>query len=523
MKKYQKLLLPAIIFVGAVIRIFNITRESLWYDELFPVWASRLPLNELLVEVPASRHPLLYYLIGHVWFSLGSSDLWIRMISWTAGVATIWLVYLVGKELYNRRVGHWAAALAAASSYLYWYSREASDYALLIAVSTASLYFLVRSQNRGGWVNWAVYVAITTAALFTHFYAVFLLLAQAVFFLIVYDWRNSRLKPWLICQAGLLIIIVFWVLMNRGAGEWIDPNFPEIKQTALGIFERSFFALTGSFMPLNHKEVSIPGGWATYRLAQVALLMTFSALLIFSRNFRLSFINRRTLGLVVLMMILIAGPVISQMVREYFLSFRFYSLAIVPFILVLAVLIASAPRKTSIVIGCVAVTGFLLTTYWTYENYYFDNWRGVTSVISENQETGDKILCFPITDCTMAVKHYLPDYGSPVGGMASVDKPGMIGFFPRGVAWSGYRTKKLYGSVALSGAELHDRLNYEVSDVNRVWVVGGDDSAGDIGRADEVYAFMEDGWVEKGQWDFPPLILRLYERVHLSADDLPPI
>ncbi|MFA5876404.1 MAG: glycosyltransferase family 39 protein [Candidatus Margulisiibacteriota bacterium] len=517
MKRYHQLLLPAIILAGAVIRIFNISRESLWYDELFPVWASRLPLNELLVEVPASRHPPLYYLIGHVWFSLGTSDFWIRMISWTAGVATIWLAYLAGKEIYNRRAGLWAAALAAASSYLYWYSREASDYALLIAVSTASLYFLIRSQNRGGWANWAAYVAMTTAALFTHYYAVFLLPAQAVFFLIIHDWRHRRLKPWLISEAVLLINIVFWVLMNREAASWIEPNLPGIKQATYGIFERSFYLLIGGIMPLNHMEVPIPGGWVTYRITQVALLLVFTALMFFSLNFRRSFINRRTLGLVVLMLILIAGPVLSQMVRENFLSFRFYSLAIIPFILLLAEFIASAPRKTGAVIGCVAVTGFLLTTFWTYENYYFDNWRGVTSVISENQETGDKILCFPITDCTVAVKHYLPDNGSPVGGMALVDKPGMISFFPRGVVWSGYRTKKLHGSVALSGAELYDRLNYEVSDVKRVWVVSGDDSAGDIGRADEVYAFMEQGWMEKGQWEFPPLILRLYERVYVSS------
>jgi len=517
MKRYHQLLLPAIILAGAVIRIFNITRESLWYDELFPVWASRLPLNELLVEVPASRHPPLYYLIGHVWFSLGTSDFWIRMLSWAAGVATIWLAYLVGRELYNRRAGLWAAALAASSSYLYWYSREASDYSLLIAVSTASLYCLVRSQNRGGWINWAVYVAMTTAALFTHFYAIFLIPAQAVFFLIIHDWRHRRLKPWLISEAILLINIVFWVLMNRGAADWIEPNLPGIKQSVIGIFERSFYALTGSFMPLNHMEVSIPGGWVTYRLAQIAFLLAFSALLFFSRNFRRSFINRRTLGLAALMMILIAGPVFSQMVRENFLSFRFYSLAIIPFILLLAAFIAGAPRKTGAVIGCVAVTGFLLTTYWTYENYYFDNWRGVMTVISKNQEAGDKILCFPVTECTVAVRNYLPEYGFPSGGMVLTNQPGAMSFFPRGEPWYGYRTRRLHGSAILSGAELEDRLIYEVSDVNRVWVLGGDDSAKDIGRADEVYAFLGRGWLEKGRWEFPPLILRLYERVYISS------
>lgn len=139
------------------------------------------------------------------------------------------------------------------------------------------------------------------------------------------------------------------------------------------------------------------------------------------------------------------------------------------------------------------------------------------SVISENQETGDKILCFPVTECTVAVRNYLPENVFPSGGMILTNQPGSIAFFPRGEPWYGYRTRKLNGSVTLSGADLDDRLNYEVSEVNRLWVLGGDDSAGDIGRADEIYEFMEQGWMEKGQWKFPPLILRLYERVYVSS------
>ena len=50
-------LLQAILLLGAGVRIFQLGRESLWYDELYTVWASRLPLGELVWEVPASGHP----------------------------------------------------------------------------------------------------------------------------------------------------------------------------------------------------------------------------------------------------------------------------------------------------------------------------------------------------------------------------------------------------------------------------------------------------------------------------------
>ncbi|MCL5882505.1 MAG: glycosyltransferase family 39 protein [Actinobacteria bacterium] len=70
----------------------------------------------------------------------------------------IWFVYLLGKELFSRRIGLRAAAFTAFSPFLIWCSRDATDYSLLISLATLSTYFLVRSVRRGGWGNWAAYV-----------------------------------------------------------------------------------------------------------------------------------------------------------------------------------------------------------------------------------------------------------------------------------------------------------------------------------------------------------------------------
>jgi uncharacterized membrane protein len=160
------------ILAAAAIRIFQLGRESLFYDELYTVWAIHLPLRTLIWEVPASGHPPLYYLVSHYWFALGSSDAWVRSVSWAAGVMTVFFIYLVGKELLSSAVGLWAAALAAVSPFLIWHSRDATDYSWLIAVSTLSLYLLARSARRSGWANWAAYVIVSAAALFPCYFLV---------------------------------------------------------------------------------------------------------------------------------------------------------------------------------------------------------------------------------------------------------------------------------------------------------------------------------------------------------------
>ena len=51
-----------------------------------------------------------------------------------------------------------------------------------------------------------------------------------------------------------------------------------------------------------------------------------------------------------------------------------------------------------------------------------------------------------------------------------------------------------------------------MDNTGRVWIIAGDGSAGDILRADVVYAAMDKEWKPAGEWDFLPLVLKLYVR-----------
>lgn len=505
-------ILILIVLFGSALRLYQIGRESLWFDELFPLWASGLQLKDLLVEVPASGHPPLYYLIGHLWFAISTNDIWVRMISLIAGITTIPVMYLLGRELYSKKTGLWSAALATASPFLIWYSREATDYSLLIALSAVSIYFLARCANSGGAGNWAGYVISTMAALFTHYYAFFLVPAEIpFFFLVAGDWRKL-FKSWLVSETILFILLIPWALYNQWAARWVAYNRPDASETVKGIL-RGILILFGGTIPLNHGDLSIPRVSWIYLALTIFMLAAFFILTVFSREFRNNFLTRKTVAVLILIAVLITGPVISQLMRDNFLSVRFYSPAATAFILLTGSFIGAARRWSAAFIGTVLVAAMIFLTSWTLSVYHFDNWRDVIGTIADNSKSGDSIFCVPISTCVIAADHYLP-VELPISGSGNVQgRTDEFLFPPPGTGWSGYRSRDKYGkSDVLSGDALRERIQSDLDGSKRFWLISGDGSAPDMLVPAGVISAIEKEWTEKQVWTYPPISLRLYER-----------
>lgn len=105
---------------GAAVRLAGIGRDGLWFDELQTVWASRLSWEHFLTGMSSWSDVPVYYLAGRFWFSIHTGEAWTRLLACAAGVALIVIVYLLGRELFSRRAGLWAAAFTAASPFLAW-------------------------------------------------------------------------------------------------------------------------------------------------------------------------------------------------------------------------------------------------------------------------------------------------------------------------------------------------------------------------------------------------------------------
>lgn len=214
--------LLAIVLVAAGLRLVNLNGRPLWYDEAFAVLYAEKPLGAILYGTitpvdgaAADVHPLLYYFLLHFWMAvMGQSPFAVRLPSVLLGVATIPLVYLVARELFDKRAGWWAAGLTAVAPFHIHYSQQARMYSLLCFLSLAAVYGFVRGWRPGGWRNWALFALAGTLSLYTHNLAFLTLMALGFFVLLARQWR--LVKPLMAAYAGIALFFGPWLLAVPG-------------------------------------------------------------------------------------------------------------------------------------------------------------------------------------------------------------------------------------------------------------------------------------------------------------------
>jgi uncharacterized membrane protein len=129
----------AILGVAVVLRAWHLGQLSFWYDEVVTMRLAKAKgpaaLVERLFQIDATRAPL-HPLLLQAWTGLfGTSEASARSLSVVCGVATVGLVWWIGRLAFDPRTGLWGAWLAAISPPLVYYSREARMYAWLVMVT----------------------------------------------------------------------------------------------------------------------------------------------------------------------------------------------------------------------------------------------------------------------------------------------------------------------------------------------------------------------------------------------------
>jgi predicted membrane-bound mannosyltransferase len=146
------LALVVIVTLGAVLRLWSLGRQSLWYDEWMTTEAIGDGWRDLASNV-ANRDglPLPYFVILWPWSRLfGVSEAAVRLPSALAGIAAIPAAYAACRELrLPRGAGRLAALLVAVHPTLVWYSQEARSYSFLALFGALSIWAVARVLNDG--------------------------------------------------------------------------------------------------------------------------------------------------------------------------------------------------------------------------------------------------------------------------------------------------------------------------------------------------------------------------------------
>jgi len=348
-----------LLILAAGLRLAWLDQPSFWEDEIVTVqnlyaepWPARWdhpvdhgfmrsqPLAASWVEYTANiwRHedsPLGYFWLVRAWSLLaGVSEAGLRSLSALLGVAAVLLFFGLARRLFPPRAALAAGTLFAVHPFLVEIAREARPYSLLLCLAVASLWLLLRiGDGRARTGERLLFVAVTAALLYTHYFAVCFVAGEALVLLAV--WRRPACL-WLFGAAGLL----FWpgglAMIQRAGAIQSGERGIWVKAASWSLFD---WLRAGLALPkkLLLGSVFVPDAWLG-RAALLLLGLALAAMLV--AGWRAWFRRDRRQALT--MAILLTAPVLLTMILDTSLKLytvqtpRYLSFLALPYLLLLA-------------------------------------------------------------------------------------------------------------------------------------------------------------------------------------------
>jgi uncharacterized membrane protein len=369
---------------AAHIRTHELTRRSFWLDEGVSAEIARLRWSQLfLVLWHREANMALYYALLHFWMKLGSSEAFVRGLSVLFGVATVPVIYALGRRLFGSAAGPIAAWLVAINAYAIYFSQEARSYALVVFLVTLSSWLLVRNLQQPTAARWLAYAIVSALAIYAHVFAALVIFAQAASLLWLrggsFAWRDyARSLRWIIYLAVPLAIAV--VKIGGAPVNWIAPTSAhEVWNFINGI--------TG-----------MGGKWLVILDALALALAAAAAVRAWRASKRSPAVWNY--ALVFSWLLLPAGLTIAvSLITPFFLS-RYLIVSLPAAMLgVAAGIMRVRPKALRRLLG-VAISLLSVLGTHTYfhrgNDVYHENWRAVSAYVLDRAQPGDAIFFTPL-------------------------------------------------------------------------------------------------------------------------------
>ena len=170
-----------IVILGIYLRFKGLTYNNHWLDELYSADFSdpSRSFYGMLKITLEDVHPPLYQSILWLWYkAFGFTEFSGRSLSALTGTFGIITVYLLGKELFNKQVGLYAAIIISTNVFLIKYSQEVRSYELLFLLSMLSFIYLYRVIFNPNKKNTLYYWLLTIILFYTHYISFFIVVIQ---------------------------------------------------------------------------------------------------------------------------------------------------------------------------------------------------------------------------------------------------------------------------------------------------------------------------------------------------------
>lgn len=406
---HQKYWLLAVLAIALLLRLVSIN-QSVWLDEAINIMAVKNYDVKFLVTDYSigDLHPPLYHIFLKSWTQIfGYSEVAVRLLSVIFGVVSVFLIYSLGKLLFDKKIGLVAALLLAVSGLHIYYSQEARMYVLAAMLALFSVIgftkILGKFSHRS--FSWFFYIISTILMLYSDYLPYFLWLTQNVYVAINRTSLGEKwLSFWLAAQAVILLSLLPWLsvfVKQISTGLQAAQNVPEWGQV-VGAASAKALAL----VPLKFiiGRVSIDDKIIYAILASAVIIICSYPVARSLKDWQ----KTRLLWFWLIIPVILAYTVAFWI--PIFSYFRF--LFVLPaFILLVSKGISMFPQKAQTVLTVTITAIFFVSSlfYLSTPRFWRENWRDAVSYVKRAQV--DKSAVVFVTDYQTSPYQY---YGAPL-------------------------------------------------------------------------------------------------------------
>jgi mannosyltransferase len=198
--------LVAIVALGSAVRFLFLGHRSLWLDEAISVSLARMDWQSFAAVVWNREGNMgLYYVLLRFWVHFFGDGEWaVRSLSALFSIATVAVLYALGRALFGTRVAWLGTLLFALNAFHVRYAQEARGYSQLAFFVTLSSLCLVEAVEAKRIIYWIGYIASVVLATYSHLFGVLVLPAHWVALVLGRPHRT----PWRALALSSLAIAV---------------------------------------------------------------------------------------------------------------------------------------------------------------------------------------------------------------------------------------------------------------------------------------------------------------------------
>tara|TARA_Y100000310_G_scaffold82715_1_gene79324 strand:- start:31718 stop:32845 length:1128 start_codon:yes stop_codon:yes gene_type:complete len=210
LKKHWLLL---ILLLALFLRLYHLDSKAPGTDEQWSIVYAEDTLSGKYYETieEYTYPPIFNYVLAFTMQLTGKSHYALQFLMVLFGVLSVYLVYLLTKELFTKKIALLTAFLLAINPFHIMYSQHIRSYIFLMVLfllATLLFYYYIKT-NKVNYLYWLTLVYVIS--FYTHVFAAFYVITHFIIAFILYCTKSFKLKPYLISMGVTTLLCALWL------------------------------------------------------------------------------------------------------------------------------------------------------------------------------------------------------------------------------------------------------------------------------------------------------------------------